>query len=155
MNLFESWEVVREPKFVSEARDRARGVLTGWGLLDDDILLMLTELLTNALVHGEGRIFVSLSWNAEQGRLTCAVGDGGNAPTTPWDVTMAASQQDDDLAENGRGLAIVDMLADEWGVTSGPDGVGKAVWFCRRPGEPVALPGDHRITTRSTPGATA
>ncbi len=136
MNRFDSWEVLREPKFVSETRKQAHAVLVTWGLHDtDDVLLMLTELVTNALAHGEGRVFVSLTWDGAHDQLVCAVGDGGDGQGIPRvNATNAASRHsDDELAESGRGLTIVSTLSTDWGVTPGPDGIGKAIWFCWTP----------------------
>jgi anti-sigma regulatory factor (Ser/Thr protein kinase) len=126
------WEVVREPKFVREVRDRARAVLTAWGADEavDDVTLMLSELVTNALAHGDGRISVCLSLNPVTGVLTCAVGD--ESADGIGRITAGLARRPDplcdDLAENGRGLPLVALLATGWGVRRTP-GAGKVVWF--------------------------
>jgi Anti-sigma regulatory factor (Ser/Thr protein kinase) len=126
------WEMVREPKFVREVRDRARAVLAAWGADEaaDDVTLMLSELVTNALAHGDGRISVSLSLNPVTGTLTCAVGDE-TADGIDRIAAGLARRPDplaDDLAEGGRGLTLVALLATDWGVRRTPR-AGKAVWF--------------------------
>ncbi|MFO7251294.1 MAG: ATP-binding protein [Actinomycetes bacterium] len=130
------WEVAREPTFVREVRDRARAVLAAWGADEaaDDVTLMLSELVTNALAHGGGRISVSLALNPVTGTLTCAVGD----ETAEGIDRIAAGltrrpdplgdDLGDDLAEDGRGLPLVALLATDRGVRRTPRG-GKAVWF--------------------------
>jgi anti-sigma regulatory factor (Ser/Thr protein kinase) len=92
-----------------------------WGVPMDEetadaVRLVASELITNAVVHGEGPVTVALHhW---PGRLVIDVVDGNpSAPQT------SCAQADD---ESGRGLALVGLLASRsaWE----PSGRGKRVW---------------------------
>jgi anti-sigma regulatory factor (Ser/Thr protein kinase) len=79
-----------------------------------DAVLMVSELVTNAVLHGVGAI--SLRIDAEAGTIRIEVADEGN-------VALAPSPQPSD--HGGWGLRIVDQLADDWGVLDGRT----KVWF--------------------------
>lgn len=84
----------------------------------DDALLLVTELVANAVRHGEGPVTLTLV--RDQGRLRVEVTDASRRPPRPRDKGVEA--------ESGRGLQIVDVLATRWGTT--PAGsAGKTVWF--------------------------
>jgi anti-sigma regulatory factor (Ser/Thr protein kinase) len=91
--------------------------------LDDDTLgtaqLLVSELVTNAVRHGEPPLFMRIDGTAQ--RLRVEVTDEGEA--APGRVEEA-----DAWAEQGRGLMLVDALATEWGCAPVPGG-GKVVWF--------------------------
>ncbi len=107
------------------ARDFARSALLRWGLTDscDDIVLVASELLGNALRHARPRpggwpvrLGLLHSW---PGRVVlCAVADSDPAPPVP----VPPGQ----LAESGRGLRVVEELSDRWGYSATPG--GKVVW---------------------------
>ena len=82
----------------------------------DELAVLVTELVTNAVVHVGGDVRVSLCFDRATVRVE--VEDGGEGSPR----VLAASP----VAEGGRGLRIVDALAEEWGVES--DGTGKVVW---------------------------
>jgi anti-sigma regulatory factor (Ser/Thr protein kinase) len=75
----------------------------------EDAALVLSELLSNALRHGraldDGQLRAAWRWS--QGHLEITVTDGGG-PTSPR--VLLASED----ATDGRGMAIVDRLADTW-----------------------------------------
>ncbi|MFE6742819.1 ATP-binding protein [Streptomyces tubercidicus] len=114
----------RERRSVPLAREFARTVLAEWDLerRADDVLLCVSELATNALLHGvppgrEYRLRLSLG---EGGLLRVEVHDSGDGePRVP--VQDAAAEE-----EYGRGLLLVSALADKWGV--GERNPGKIVW---------------------------
>jgi anti-sigma regulatory factor (Ser/Thr protein kinase) len=83
----------------------------------DTAVLLTSETVTNAFIHGrsEARIRV----DPRPGRLLVEVADDNSRHPRP------AGQDDDAL--DGRGLAIVGLLADRWGVVD--DAYGKTVWF--------------------------
>lgn len=81
----------------------------------EDVVLIASELVTNA-VRG-GADWIQLSLRVTRGRLDLIVEDDADG----WPVLVAA----DDDAVRGRGLGIVDRLADSWFVT--PGGAGKVV----------------------------
>jgi hypothetical protein len=80
--------------------------------------LLASELVANALEHGEGTPTLALEVN--QSQLCAYVHD--DDPTQ--DLTPLPN---DPTRERGRGLAIVDALATQWGVE--PRWRGKTVWF--------------------------
>ncbi|MER7661021.1 MULTISPECIES: ATP-binding protein [unclassified Streptomyces] len=111
----------RERRSVAAAREFAREALSawGWGARADDITLCVSELATNALVHGvpPGRGYLLRLWLYEQGAaLRIEVHDSG-------DGRPAVREPD---GESGRGLLLVDALTDTWGV--GQRDPGKVVW---------------------------
>lgn len=81
----------------------------------------LSEVVTNAVLHGSGLITVSA--RIEPGAVECEVGDG--APDLP--VVYEADDED----EHHRGLSLVDAMTSDWRVTARPGG-GKAVVFTVR-----------------------
>lgn len=113
-----------------EARAAVRAALAGWGAaVTGDVTLMVSELVTNACVHGAAPVQLSLLLTHRGGcALVCEVTDAGTGIPT---LTTAEPG-----GEQGRGLAIVAALADAFGVRRLPR--GKAVWFR------IALPGRPR-----------
>ncbi|MFI9808884.1 ATP-binding protein [Streptomyces sp. NPDC052301] len=103
---------------VREARRFTRGTLDQWDVGDrfDDICLVVSELVTNALRHGlpteagcpEHAQSVRLHLLCWSERLVCAVRDPSHETPVPRD-------SDDFSAESGRGLFLVDSFADSWG----------------------------------------
>ncbi|MEU9474672.1 ATP-binding protein [Streptomyces sp. NPDC048191] len=120
---------------VREARRFTRGTLDKWDADDrfDDICLVVSELVTNALRHGQPLTHhpsgddprsapstaagagcaghaapVRLHLMRWTERLVCAVRD-------PSHETPVPRETDDFSAESGRGLFLVDSFADSWG----------------------------------------
>ena len=120
------------------AREYSERVLRGWDLaaMADDAAVIVSELVSNAIRHGVGgrngnsaaydRIELIL-WR-RSGQIICAVTDPGTG--TP------ALANPDPLAEQGRGLHVVEALCVTWGWTR-LGGPGKAVWAA------LAVPGDE------------
>ena len=108
-----------EPTSPAAARRFVMDTLTGWGLreLADPAALLVSELVTNALVHGRSPVRVELS--RKERVLHVEVTDlvGG------WPTRRHHGPD----ATTGRGLALVEALASAWGVASRAD--GKSVWF--------------------------
>lgn len=113
---------------VSHAREQARKTVPGWGLDEHCYLIevLLSELVTNALHHGDGEIEVSLSYAC--GRLRIEVHDDGR------ERPVLRHPTDEDLS--GRGLVLVDGLMELhrgiWGVADDAAGPGKAVFAALR-----------------------
>jgi anti-sigma regulatory factor (Ser/Thr protein kinase) len=110
---------------VAETRRLLRERLRQWGVpaLVDTTELLATELLTNALQHTRGGAVVTATLSPHpRRRLRVEVRDGIAQPPAPRPVRRAG-----DHATSGRGLMLVEALADDWGVR--PCHAGKAVWF--------------------------
>lgn len=112
------WTLEPRPASVSLARERARGRLVSWGL--DDLVetteLLVSELVTNALRHGDGEIRLRL---LRDRTLVCEVWDSA--------LVQPRRRRARDTDEGGRGLQLVSMLSESWG--SRRTHRGKTVWF--------------------------
>jgi anti-sigma regulatory factor (Ser/Thr protein kinase) len=90
----------------------------------DDARLVVSELVNNSVEHGGGGPggVVRLAIDLSDGIVKVVVSDSG-----PGFVPPACLAFGDDLeATSGRGLRILEALADRWGVTNGD---GTHVWF--------------------------
>ncbi|MFF3750240.1 ATP-binding protein [Streptomyces sp. NPDC002018] len=113
-----------------------RTYLCAWNLeeLCDAAELALTELLANVVRHVPGRgCAVLFVWRP--GALRVEVTDRApgvprvKQPTSAGEAAGGtAGAPDDELAEGGRGLLLVEAVSDRWGVTPLASG-GKTVWF--------------------------
>lgn len=117
------WVLPTEPQSVALARSLARTTLGGWSLNPDrvdDVLLIVSELVTNALVHA--RPTVAFALLQLPGGLRGEVSDHGPlASLIPCHVDHAAT--------SGRGLRLVGEVSDKWGVDWDLDKGVKTVWF--------------------------
>ncbi|MFJ2773891.1 ATP-binding protein [Streptomyces sp. NPDC087300] len=120
----------RERQSVPKARAFARAALNCWGISarSDDIVLCVSELATNALLHGVPsgrgfRLFLSRAGDV----LRIEMHDSGDG----WPVLGPVVGEDAE-AESGRGLLLVAALADKWGVAERDP--GKIVWCEFGPG---------------------
>ncbi|MFJ2111457.1 MULTISPECIES: ATP-binding protein [unclassified Streptomyces] len=116
------------PRSVGRAREILQLSMDLPGDPGDTAALLLSELVTNALRHGSppGRE-IGVSLHRADGTLRLEVEDAGDflpRPRTPG--------PDD---ECGRGLALVDALADDWGVAP-RRGPGKRVWVMLKVTDP-------------------
>jgi anti-sigma regulatory factor (Ser/Thr protein kinase) len=108
------------PDSTPAARVFLSRLLNGWGLAEeviDDASLLATELVSNAVRHGSGQ--VTLQVEVDQGVLQVRVHDDA--------VELPVVHDVDPTSLGGRGLFIVECVADEWG--SDPADAGKSVWF--------------------------
>ncbi len=110
-----------EAASVGAARRFAECTLAGWGIADrvDDVRLCVSELITNALVHGDpnaGDILVRFRMRDLLVRVEV------------HDTVTALPEQrtPDDGSDTGRGLLLVAACADGWGVE--PHTSHKIVW---------------------------
>ena len=106
---------------IAKARDFTRRVLVSCPVLDEAVLLV-SELATNALEHtatGNGGHFDVIIYR-DATLLIIAVTDEGSdkAPAT---------RPVDQLAEDGRGLGLVDLITDRWGYCGNER--GRTVWL--------------------------
>jgi PAS domain S-box-containing protein len=118
-SLSVSLPVPRERALLVDLRGRAREAMQSWALLEevvDTATLLATELVTNGLVHGKGRVELRLRLTRD--RLVLEVEDNGHH--MPRRRRAGADE------EGGRGLHLVATLADRWGARLTDD--GKVVW---------------------------
>jgi hypothetical protein len=133
-----------DARSVGTARDFCLSTMRRWGVTDrqDDVAVVVSELLTNALRHalpqagpppgsshgfpdgpaggpGRSRWPVRLGLIQPGQFVLCAVADPSPRPPQP--------KEPDYLAESGRGLHVIDALSDRWGSTV-PTDAGKVVW---------------------------
>ncbi|MGW2084129.1 ATP-binding protein [Streptomyces sp. NPDC001880] len=132
-------DLLAVPKAVPEMRRTLRERCGGAD--SPDLLLCVSELLTNVIVHlGEGTPVTLRGSGTCTGRVRVELSD---PEPCVWPTLRTASVGD----ESGRGLALVDALALRWGVEQGP--YGKTVW-CE-----LRAPDGARQITREGAGAEA
>lgn len=107
------------PASAGLARHFVSSTLTGWDLeeLVDTASLLVSELVTNAILHARSDVTVTVLAERDGVRVEVADDDSG-APTLRHAPASATT---------GRGLALVDACAGAWGVEPHPP--GKSVWF--------------------------
>ena len=88
----------------------------------EDAVLLVSEVVTNSVVYGGPPIVVAVDCDTSSG-LQVRVRDGSRVMPRPRDAEV--------WEEGGRGLSLVEMLSDDWGVETEP-GDGKQVWFVLR-----------------------
>ncbi|MFD3654223.1 ATP-binding protein [Streptomyces sp. NPDC058620] len=114
---------------VPMARDFARQALYDWGWLPaagadrraaaEDVLLVVSELVTNACLHAGGPEELRIACTPKVLRVEVVdQGAGEPAPRTPHRAGRPG----------GHGMFIVQRLCLDWGVTRAPDAPGKTVW---------------------------
>jgi anti-sigma regulatory factor (Ser/Thr protein kinase) len=123
MGQMPSWshsvELRAVPASASQAREFVCLHLLSNGLphLQDDLRLVVSELVTNAITHAQTPFTVVLERAGPS--VTLTVQD-----LSPLVPVMGAA---DTMDGGGRGLVIIDVVSSEWGVTSRPGGP-KSVW---------------------------
>jgi anti-sigma regulatory factor (Ser/Thr protein kinase) len=116
------WVLPSEPASVPLVRERLRELRSEMAADHlDDALLATSEVVTNAVLHGDGSVTVRVWVDGTVVRVEVA--DGGSAVPRP------SADLGGDQAEDGRGLFIVDAVTTRWGVTPEHPGPGKTVWF--------------------------
>ena len=137
---------------VGPARTFARVTLRRWdiaGERSDNVVLVLSELLANALRHtdpdpGPGRwaVVAGLLQPCGDSGILCAVTDPGPGRPRPRPACQ--------LGEPGRGLQVIEALSDQWGFTS-PSPAGKIVWAMLGPDH--GMPGSWNRAFRVRAGS--
>jgi anti-sigma regulatory factor (Ser/Thr protein kinase) len=112
------------PRSVPVARHVVRELLRAWQAPQDggDVDLLVTEVVANVVDHVGGDSVLSLELEYSDTWLRIAVADG--SAIRPVVGELRGDQP------RGRGMQIVEAIADEWGVED-VDG-GKRVWFVLR-----------------------
>ena len=98
-------------------------------------MLLLSEMLTNVLVHTDAR-------RAARGRGQRGRAAGGRRLRVEVSDTsddLPHKRRPGELASSGRGLVLMELLADTWGVD--PRGEGKTIWFELREREAAEVTG--------------
>ncbi|MBV7698219.1 SpoIIE family protein phosphatase [Streptomyces sp. TRM70350] len=112
-----------EPERVAVARQQLRELLHDWSSADqvDSAVLLLSEMLTNVLVHTDTDALLVAEIAGEPGarRIRVEVTDAGD--------DLPHRRRPGELASSGRGLMLIELLAHAWGVD--PRGEGKSIWF--------------------------
>jgi histidine kinase/DNA gyrase B/HSP90-like ATPase len=83
---------------------------------DQRVALVVTELVTNSVTHAASSPEITLEWDGRVLRIE-VYDEGGGRPVL---------RQVDGTSTSGRGLALVDAVADRWGVVEWRN--GKYVW---------------------------
>ncbi|MFI1680954.1 ATP-binding protein [Streptomyces sp. NPDC020607] len=115
------------PASVPLARTRVYDHLSAWGHTADDgalddAVLLVSELATNAIVHGfvtAGEFEVAVTVLADG---ACFIEVSDESPTQP-EMRKPGTWED----EHGRGMRLLDATAEAWGVWR-RGGSGKTVW---------------------------
>ncbi|WP_225824714.1 ATP-binding protein [Streptomyces naphthomycinicus] len=136
-------EIRPDPAEVGRARRWARSRLAGSGIAADEplaetLILLVSELVTNAVVHTGRPAVLRLGLpgpaavNCPSATVRVEVADTCSRAPVP----RCAGRD----ATGGRGLALVDCLADRWGWSA--EGAGKSIWCeldrCSQPRESAA-----------------
>ncbi|MEU2505175.1 SpoIIE family protein phosphatase [Streptomyces sp. NPDC007863] len=112
-----------EPERIAEAREQVRQLLHDWTDEDqlDSAVLMVSEMVTNVLVHtdGDALLTAEVACGDKGRRLRVEVSDASDE--------LPHKRHPGEMASSGRGLVLMEMLADAWGVA--PRGEGKTIWF--------------------------
>ncbi|OKK18336.1 phosphatase [Streptomyces sp. CB00455] len=112
-----------EPQRIADARRQIRELLHDWADPEqvDSAVLMVSEMITNVLVHTDGDAVLVAEAVGELGgrRLRIEVADASDEPPH--------RRNPGETASSGRGVLLMEMLADSWGVD--PRGEGKSIWF--------------------------
>ena len=117
----------------ARARQALTPLLHAWHLADpvrDDVLLVVTELVTNAVRHAGGPRPLELSVACSDDEVVVCVRDAGTGVPLP---RRAAAD-----AETGRGLALIEAVASRWWVEADRDGKCVSVALVRSPAEAAA-----------------
>lgn len=110
------------PALTVSARDARRFVAEalhegGLEIHTDVAVLLVGELVTNAVLHARSEVVVAVSVSRQAVRIEV------------WDTSrvIPVSRHYSAEASTGRGLLLVEELSDAWGTDVGPQ--GKTVWF--------------------------
>ncbi|WP_329128750.1 SpoIIE family protein phosphatase [Streptomyces sp. NBC_01476] len=108
---------------LAEARTELRALLHDWARPDqvDTAVLLASEVLGNVLVHTEQPAALVAIVTGNPGRRTLRV------EVTDTGDELPHQRAPGELASSGRGLVLLDLLSDQWGVR--PEPAGKTVWF--------------------------
>jgi anti-sigma regulatory factor (Ser/Thr protein kinase) len=101
------------------ARRFAREALAGSDCDVDTVVLLVSEVVTNAVLHARSDVVLSVVDGGDHARVE--VGDSSPMPPRVHSFPVESA--------TGRGLRMLDRLARRWGTESAGAGHGKVVWF--------------------------
>jgi anti-sigma regulatory factor (Ser/Thr protein kinase) len=112
---------------VPVARHLVVDLLRAWAAPHDldDAALLVTELVANVVDHAGGEVLLTLELTLSDGWLRLSVADGSSVMPVVRELAGGAVR--------GRGLLLVQAIADRWGVEEYRG--GKRVWLEMRPPE--------------------
>ncbi|MDF6043687.1 SpoIIE family protein phosphatase [Streptomyces sp. JH14] len=112
-----------EPERIAAARQQLRELLHDWSDPEqvDTAVLLISEITTNVLLHTDGDALMVVEVGTDRGGrcLRVEVTDGSDE--------LPHKRRPGEMASSGRGLVLMQLLADAWGVE--PRGAGKSIWF--------------------------
>jgi anti-sigma regulatory factor (Ser/Thr protein kinase) len=109
-----------EPESVTAARHYVGQALAGCPRqLVDAAQLMVSELATNCIRHAQTGFTLTIEQTSDRVHVEVSDTGGGHPALRSPAVTEPT----------GRGLRIVEIFSDDWGVRSNPGRPGKTVWF--------------------------
>ncbi|MCC9306729.1 ATP-binding protein [Kitasatospora sp. RB6PN24] len=119
----EQLAVAADPAEVGRARRWVRGRLLDLGAdpaagYAETLVLLVSELVTNAVVHAGSPAVLRLVWSRDEGPVRVEVADASGTAPQPRHACPGAT--------SGRGLELVELLAARWGWC--PKAGGKLVW---------------------------
>jgi anti-sigma regulatory factor (Ser/Thr protein kinase) len=125
--LTASVDLLPVPRSVPAARHIVAALLAGWDSRHDtdDVALLVTELVTNVIDHVGGEAALTLELAYSDGWLRIAVADGSSIRPVVQELSSERPR--------GRGLRLVQAIADQWG--SEDHQGGKRIWFELRPAD--------------------
>jgi anti-sigma regulatory factor (Ser/Thr protein kinase) len=118
-----------EPERVAAARQQLRELLHDWSSAEqiDSAVLLVSEMLTNVLVHTDADALLVAEVAGEADGLDGGAGRRVRVEVTDTSDDLPHKRHPGELASSGRGLVLMELLADAWGVD--PRGKGKSIWF--------------------------
>lgn len=146
--MIEQQTLPPEPASAAAARRFILDVLDRWqeGDLSDTVALLVSELVTNAVLHAASPVEIGLRRRGPNVRVEVS----DSSPVIPGARDFSAD------TTTGRGLALIAALSDDWGVETIPR-AGKIVWFellsatgtvaeeLELPDETITLPDDEVV----------
>lgn len=131
----ETYSYPARKESVRRARAQLSKTLCDWGFeqIADDLILCLSEAVTNALLYGtpgrEVTVHISATGTTVHIEVDDCDDDAEPQIQVPPEVVNESTPALADVSAGGRGILMITVLSDAWGVRRLTE--GKAVWFER------------------------